>query len=87
MASSDRSFISPESHKWLSGRSGSAAVHCGDLLFVSGQTATDANLTPEARGDVTAQAGIAFAKLCAILDAEGQAEPACSAPPVFGTGL
>ncbi len=71
MAASDRSFITPESHKWLAGRRASAAVRCGDLLFIAGQTATDANLNPEARGDVKAQTRLAFAKLRAIVEAEG----------------
>lgn len=71
MVSSDRSFITPESHKWMAGRAASAAVRCGELLFVAGQTATDAALSPEARGDVKAQARIAFAKLRAIIEAAG----------------
>lgn len=71
MASSDRSFTTPDTHKWLAGRAGSAMVRCGDLLFVSGQTATDAALNPEARGDVRAQARIAFAKLRALIETAG----------------
>jgi enamine deaminase RidA (YjgF/YER057c/UK114 family) len=73
MASSDRSFITPERYRWLEGRAASAAVRCGDLLFVSGQTATDGDLAPEARGDVKAQARIAFAKLRALIEDAGGA--------------
>ena len=71
MASSDRSFITPERYTWLEGRAASAAVRCGDLLFVSGQTATDGDLKPEACGDVKAQARIAFAKLHALVEDAG----------------
>ncbi|MGD9535837.1 MAG: Rid family hydrolase [Alphaproteobacteria bacterium] len=71
MASSDRSFITPKGYKWLDGRAASAAVRCGNLLFVSGQTATDGDLAPEALGDVKAQARIAFAKLRAVIEGAG----------------
>jgi enamine deaminase RidA (YjgF/YER057c/UK114 family) len=68
---SDRSHSTPASHAWLAGLGGSAMVRSGDLLFVSGQTASDPGLNPLARGDVRAQAQIAFAKLRALVESAG----------------
>lgn len=71
MSTTDRQFNAPASHKWMERYVASATVRCGDLLFIAGQTATDANLNPEARGDTKAQARIAFAKLRALIEAAG----------------
>ena len=67
----DRTYLTPASEAWMSGRPASAAVRVGDLLFLSGQgSMTDDGRVTDA-GDVEAQARNAFARAGAVLEAAG----------------
>ncbi len=71
MPSNDKTYYTPESHRWSRKLPASAAVRAGDLLFISGQVSADANLKPSHLGDVKAQARNAFAKIKALVTEAG----------------
>lgn len=71
MTSGDKTYFTPESHRWAAKRPMSAAVRAGDLLFISGQVSADANHKATALGDVKAQARNAFAEIKALVTAAG----------------
>ncbi|HJN59967.1 MAG TPA: Rid family hydrolase, partial [Alphaproteobacteria bacterium] len=71
MPSNDKTYYTPESHRWSRKLPASAAVRAGDLLFISGQVSADANLKPSHLGDVKAQACNAFAKIKALVTEAG----------------
>ena len=71
MLADNRTSFTPASHRWSQKLPTSAAVRAGELLFISGQVACDANLKPTHLGDVKAQARSAFSKIKALVKEAG----------------
>ena len=67
----DRTYLTPASEAWMSGRPASAAVKVGNLVFLSGQGSVSDDGRVTAPGDVEAQARNAFARVGAVLAAAG----------------
>ena len=67
----DKTFYKPQSHGWFEAFPASSAVRAGDLLFISGQVAADADGQAVAPGDVRAQAAHVFDAVQALVEEAG----------------
>ena len=67
----EKTFYQPQSHAWFEAFPASSAERAGDLLFISGQVAANAEGQAVAAGDVRAQAAHVFDAVQTLVEAAG----------------